>query len=89
MGWNEPLSLDGGGRISVGIPARWCVFDALEDAAGAAVDALMAADEVLFELVRPSGLSVSAWLAAPGRSHLEVLQLLARGIARARIQEGR
>lgn len=91
-GWGEPLSLDARGSIAVGTPSRWCVHDALEAAAGPHVEALLVAEDVLQELVRalaPKASSLSQWLATSCRTHPEVLQLLARAAARARIREAR
>ncbi|MFZ5440507.1 MAG: DUF6197 family protein [Myxococcota bacterium] len=89
-GWHEPFSLDAQGKLcssdAEGI-AKFCMVDALLVAARGDVLEESRAEEALTRQLQllERDAALFAWLEAPERTHAEVLKLLARAEAHARV----
>ena len=84
-GWVEPLSLTANGHISTEQHhvARWCLFDALEYAAGYHPEASVDAWESLRALLPYGAYDVQGWLEDKKRTVADVVKLLNRAAQKA------
>lgn len=93
-GWSEPFSVAADGTLrdrEHEDAVRFCTRDALALASRVDGAADEAAEIALNRMLRAMGptQSFSLWVALPGRTHAEVLELFARAIAHSVVEESR